>query len=84
VDTLSDGSAPPATFERYLRTQHVGMFTLGAERSALRALFPELAGRPDSWYLVDPAGWVMMAYDDSVSYKDAMADLKFLLKNSNG
>ena len=84
VDRLSDGGMPPASFARYLATQHVGMLTLGADRGALRARFPELAARPDTWYLVDPAGWVMMAYDDSVPYKDVMADLKFLLKNSNG
>ncbi|KGE04827.1 hypothetical protein HRUBRA_00580 [Pseudohaliea rubra DSM 19751] len=84
AEALSDGSAPPADFRAYLRTQHVGLLTLGADRAALRAQFPELADRPDTWYLVDPAGWVMMAYDDSVSYKDVMADLKFLLKNSNG
>jgi hypothetical protein len=26
-------------------------------------MFPELPARPDSWYLMDPAGWVMMRYD---------------------
>jgi hypothetical protein len=84
VDTLSDGTAAPASFVRYLKSQHVGMFTLAADREALRSQFPELAESPDTWYLVDPAGWVMMAYDDSVNYKDVMADLKFLLKNSAG
>ena len=33
---------------------------------------------------MDPNGWVMMRYDSSVDYKDVIADLKFLLKNSNG
>ncbi len=84
VDTLSDGAEAPATFARYLETQHVGLLTLGANGADLRAQFPELAESPDTWYLVDPAGWVMMAYDDSVNYKDVMADLKFLLKNSAG
>lgn len=84
VDTLSDGADAPASFAGYLETQHVGMLTLGADAADLRAQFPELVDRPDTWYLVDPAGWVMMAYDDSVNYKDVMADLKFLLKNSAG
>jgi hypothetical protein len=47
-------------------------------------LFPEQQGDPTTWYLVDPAGWVMMAYDNQVPYKDVIADLKFLLKNSGG
>ena len=34
--------------------------------------------------LVDPAGWIMMMYDDSTDYRDVMSDLKFLLKNSGG
>jgi hypothetical protein len=49
-----------------------------------RVLFPEQQGDPTTWYLVDPAGWVMMAYDNQVPYKDVIADLKFLLKNSGG
>ena len=32
----------------------------------------------------DPAGWIMMAYNSGDSYKDVIADLKFLLKNSRG
>ena len=37
---------------------------------------------PNSWYLVDPSGWVMMRYSTEVNYKDVIGDLKFLLKNS--
>ena len=39
---------------------------------------------PNSWYLVDPSGWVMMRYSTEVNYKDVIGDLKFLLKNSGG
>jgi len=39
---------------------------------------------PNSWYLVDPSGWVMMRYPTEVNYKDVIGDLKFLLKNSGG
>jgi hypothetical protein len=84
VATLSDGRPAPASFRDYLQREQVGLLTLRAGGAALDDTFPELAGAPDSWYLVDPAGWIMMAYDDSVDYKDVMADLKFLLKNSNG
>jgi hypothetical protein len=35
------------------------------------------------WYLVDPAGWIMMSYNGEVHYKDVISDLKFLLKNSS-
>ena len=39
---------------------------------------------PSTWYLVDPAGWIMMSYNSEVSYKDVISDLKLLLKNSGG
>lgn len=34
------------------------------------------------FFLVDPAGWLMMYYTDSQTYKLIIKDLKFLLKNS--
>jgi len=45
---------------------------------------PEAQLMPNSWYLVDPSGWVMMRYSTEVNYKDVIGDLKFLLKNSGG
>lgn len=45
---------------------------------------PEGQLMPNSWYLVDPSGWVMMRYSTEVNYKDVIGDLKFLLKNSGG
>jgi hypothetical protein len=77
--------APPAgEFARYLEIEHGGLqaFTLPAVGYA--ALFPEHAADSSSWYLVDPAGWVMMSYNKEVPYKDVITDLKFLLKNSGG
>ena len=47
------------------------------------ALFGENRAAPDTWYLVDPAGWVMMSYNSGIHYKDVISDLKFLLKNSS-
>ena len=48
----------------------------------MNALFAEYRNDPARWYLVDPAGWIMMSYSTDNSYKDVIADLKFLLKNS--
>ena len=85
VSMLSDGRpAPGGSFAGYLENQHRGLqaFTLSAPD--YRALFPEHAADRSNWYLVDPAGWVMMSYNGGVSYKDVITDLKFLLKNSGG
>ena len=46
-------------------------------------LFKEQREDKTTWYLADPAGWVMMSYNSDVSYKDVISDLKFLLKNSS-
>jgi cytochrome oxidase Cu insertion factor (SCO1/SenC/PrrC family) len=35
-----------------------------------------------NFYVIDPAGWVMMYYTDAHDYKAVMKDMKFLLKNS--
>ena len=49
-----------------------------------QVVVPEGQLMPNSWYLVDPSGWVMMRYSTEVNYKDVIGDLKFLLKNSGG
>ncbi len=36
------------------------------------------------YYVMDPAGWLILSYAADADGKDVMADLKFLLKNSNG
>jgi hypothetical protein len=84
VDALSDGQPVPPDFSTFMQQAHPGLAVLHGERRALEQLFAEHAAQPDSWYLMDPAGWVMMRYDASVDYKDVISDLKFLLKNSNG
>lgn len=84
VDSLSDGRPVPADMAQYLARDQRGMTVWHSSSDAFNDLFPELEARPDSWYLMDPAGWVMMRYDPSISYKDVISDLKFLLKNSNG
>jgi cytochrome oxidase Cu insertion factor (SCO1/SenC/PrrC family) len=83
VESLSDDHPVPASFADYLAAEHPRLQALEVAPATLKQLFAEHETAPDTWYLVDPAGWVMMSYDDSVSYKDVMADLKFLLKNSS-
>lgn len=72
---------------RNLRTylaEHQGLVPLLMQGDDIFVYFPELAEEPDQWYLVDPAGWIMMRFDDRLDYKAVMSDLKFLLKNSGG
>jgi hypothetical protein len=86
VRQLSDGHAVPATadFIHYLAVEHSDLKPLTLGAGGYAKLFPEHAADPSTWYLVDPAGWVMMSYNKEIPYKDVMADLKFLLKNSGG
>ncbi|MCB1705664.1 MAG: hypothetical protein KDI17_12425 [Halioglobus sp.] len=84
VATLSDDHPAPGDFAQYLATEHRGLQALIVPSASYKALFPEHQADPATWYLMDPAGWIMMSYNDDVSYKDVIADLKFLLKNSGG
>jgi len=84
--TLSDGRPASADgdFKQYLATEHKGLRALTLPAAGYEALFPEHAVDSSTWYLVDPAGWIMMSYNGEVPYKNVIADLKFLLKNSSG
>lgn len=84
VPVLSDDRPVPEDFGDYLRREQRGLVAVTTTPSALQDLFPELADEPGTWYVVDPAGWVMMSYSPEITYKDVISDLKFLLKNSNG
>lgn len=86
LSELSDGRPAPAAvkFADYLATEHNDLQALTLSTDGYNALFPEHAADSSNWYLVDPAGWIMMSYNKEVSYKDVIADLKFLLKNSGG
>jgi hypothetical protein len=86
VVQLSDGRSAPAAgeFARYLATEHRDLEALTLSTAGFDALFGEHIANSSTWYLVDPAGWVMMSYNNAVPYKDVIADLKFLLKNSGG
>ena len=84
----------PANFEsgtvqEYLAAGHAGMVALETTPVVFKELFSELTPTSGSdqdggWYLVDPAGWIMMHFQDDLGYKAVIADLKFLLKNSGG
>ena len=82
VGELSDKHPVPASFAAYLAQEHRGLKPLVVEAGGVETLFPERQTDPATWYVVDPTGWIMMSYDSSISYKDVIADLKFLLKNS--
>ena len=68
----------------YLTIAHQGLVPLTVSSDAVLAQFPELEENTAQWFLIDPAGWIMMSFDDSLDYKAVMADLKFLLKHSGG
>lgn len=84
----------PANFEsgtvlEYLSAGHAGLVALDTTPAVFEGLFSELSlksglEQEGGWYLVDPAGWVMMHFGDDLDYKAVIADLKFLLKNSGG
>jgi len=79
---LSDGRPSPPDLANYLAQEQRGMEALVLDRADFDRLFPEYLADPGTWYLVDPAGWIMMAYNAEIPYRDVMSDLKFLLKNS--
>ena len=81
---LSDGHPLPASFSSFLTDEHRGLKPLVLAPGQIEELFAEYRAEPGTWYLVDPAGWIMMSYNTDVSYKDVISDLKFLLKNSGG
>jgi hypothetical protein len=86
VSELSDGRPAPAAaeFGQYLSAEHPGLQVLAVSPAGYKALFDEQSSDASTWYLADPAGWIMMSYNAQVPYKDVIADLKFLLKNSGG
>jgi len=82
-DTDAGQQAEPVRLDEMLATEHRGMYSAVAKPAAQWSLFAEYEQDTSTWYLVDPAGWIMMSYNSGVPYKDVIADLKFLLKNSS-
>ncbi len=67
-----------------VRTDHKGLLIARFGKQDWMVLDALAKSYGPGWFLVDPAGWVMMFYDDKLSYKEVLRDLKFLLKNSGG
>lgn len=84
ISELSDQRPAPTSFDAYMADEQRGLIPLVLEGGDYQQFFAEHADDPSTWYLVDPAGWIMMSYTSEISYKDVISDLKFLLKNSNG
>lgn len=83
VSQLSDQHPAPDNFGAFLADEHRGLRALTLAPGGYDALFREQRDDSSIWYLVDPAGWVMMSYNSEIGYKDVISDLKFLLKNSS-
>ena len=71
-------------FDDWLAREHVGILPLTLPVGELEGLVPEILTAPAQWYVVDPAGWIMMRVSDDLHYKDVISDMRFLLKNSGG
>ena len=85
--SLTPGSgqdSAAASLSEWLAQEHVGMTALTVSPERLSALVPEALASPAQWYVVDPAGWIMMRVADDLYYKDVISDLRFLLKHSGG
>lgn len=83
VPQLSDERPAPDSLDVLLESEHRGLKSLTLSSGGYEQLFPEQRQDKSTWYLVDPAGWVMMSYNSGNHYKDVISDLKFLLKNSS-
>lgn len=83
AEELSDQRPAPAGFSVLLEDEHRDLKALTLGAGGYSQVFSEHEQDHSTWYLVDPAGWIMMSYNSQVSYKDVIADLKFLLKNSS-
>ncbi len=67
-----------------LEAEHGRLTALTTDQETLASMTPSGTMNEPAWYLVDPAGWVMMKYPNDLNYKSVITDLKFLLKNSGG
>lgn len=77
---VSKDGPPDAAFQQLL-TQHSGVQLLLADAAAFNQLFDgQLPAR--NYFIVDPTGWMMMAYRNDHDYHGVIADLKFLLSNA--
>lgn len=84
VHLTEPGTEDQRRLAAYLDREHQGLVPLTMASDDIARHFTELTASEAQWFLVDPAGWLMMRFDDSLGYKAVISDLKFLLKNSGG
>ena len=79
-------SAATSTFDGnladWIAAEHAGVTALTLPAAEIEQLMPSTLGDGGHWYVVDPAGWIMMRVANDLYYKDVISDLRFLLKNS--
>ena len=79
-------SAATSTFDGtladWIAAEHAGVTALTLPVAEIEQLVPSILGDGGHWYVVDPAGWIMMQVANDLYYKDVISDLRFLLKNS--
>lgn len=81
-DPAQSDRVMPGSFAEWLAREHQGLTPLTLSPSTLDQLAPEISASPAHWYVVDPAGWIMMRMSDDLHYRDVISDLRFLLKHS--
>ncbi len=76
-----------ADFEQLLQQEHGKAQVLKTDPDAFDQFFAKVGVaepiRDNTYFVVDPEGWVMMYYTPQHDFKAVMADLKFLLGNSH-
>ena len=82
---VMDNELDPQTRE-FFATEHADVKVLFLDSNERQQLFAGIEGAtpgvPGAWFLVDPGGFLMMYYTAEHTYKQVMADLKFLIKES--
>ena len=73
IPGLSGNRPAPANFSQLLLSEHDDLQPFIVAADPFQALFPEFLIDSSTWYLVDPAGWIMMSYTSEVSYKGVMS-----------
>jgi hypothetical protein len=80
-----DGEASVDTL-RFLGSEHQDVTSLGLSTAGAETIFGGIDGanpaQMGTWYIADPGGFLMMYYSPEHTYKQVMADLKFLIKES--
>jgi cytochrome oxidase Cu insertion factor (SCO1/SenC/PrrC family) len=76
------------TMHAFIQQEHEKLEVLYTTPSQFDKLFANAPAGLDplaanTFYLVDPQGWLMMSYNQNNTYKEILKDMRFLLKNSS-